>query len=273
MSLFCDENLQCTNNLSFFSSFIRLSRIFEGEWCLRNFWNRLSGRSIQIVDHRGSRPTVPEAPACSNRNRTRVRVSIGRLDDGKRPCRPTPINSSPPDGSPLLDNDQRITTMRRKSNCQFPKIIDPQSSRHKPVIAHWLSKYKSKEANSGRKEAQTAEKTRGRAQQGKRADVSEVIEAGGHPGRKSHESRASGREQYRETLLLFLLFLLHGFPFSRFSLSSPFSSPFTFASSWFEFSRLGSPFSTVPPRSRAGNRHRRCSSASSWLLGSIRVVD
>lgn len=28
-----------------------------------------------------------------------------------------------------------------------------------------------------------------------RADVSEVIEATGHPGRKSHESRASGREQ------------------------------------------------------------------------------
>lgn len=32
-------------------------------------------------------------------------------------------------------------------------------------------------------------------QEGKRADVSEVIEATGHPGRKSHESRASGREQ------------------------------------------------------------------------------
>lgn len=41
-----------------------------------------------------------------------------------------------------------------------------------------------------------------------RADVSEVIEATGHPGRKSHESRASGREQCRAALLVRLLLLL-----------------------------------------------------------------
>lgn len=35
--------------------------------------------------------------------------------------------------------------------------------------------------------------------------MSEVIEARGHPGRKSHESRASGREQCRETRLRLLL--------------------------------------------------------------------
>lgn len=38
-----------------------------------------------------------------------------------------------------------------------------------------------------------------------RADVSEVIEATGHPGRKSHESRASGCEQCRAALLVRLL--------------------------------------------------------------------
>lgn len=43
------------------------------------------------------------------------------------------------------------------------------------------------------------------ARGGKRADMSEVIEARGHPGRKSHESRASGREQCRETRLRLLL--------------------------------------------------------------------
>lgn len=31
--------------------------------------------------------------------------------------------------------------------------------------------------------------------------MSEVIEARGHPGRESHESRASGREQCRESVI------------------------------------------------------------------------
>lgn len=42
-------------------------------------------------------------------------------------------------------------------------------------------------------------------EESERADVSEVIEARGHPGRKSHESRASGREQCRAALLVHLL--------------------------------------------------------------------
>lgn len=43
---------------------------------------------------------------------------------------------------------------------------------------------------------------RQRGRESERADVSEVIEARGHPGRKSHESRASGREQCRAALLV-----------------------------------------------------------------------
>lgn len=60
-----------------------------------------------------------------------------------------------------------------------------------------------------------------------RADVSEVIEATGHPGRKSHESRASGREQCRAALLVRLLLLpplprhLSAVPSSFSSSSSP----------------------------------------------------
>lgn len=38
--------------------------------------------------------------------------------------------------------------------------------------------------------------------------MSEVIEARGHPGRKSHESRASGREQCRGALLSFVFLSL-----------------------------------------------------------------
>lgn len=46
-------------------------------------------------------------------------------------------------------------------------------------------------------------RTRGKMKrEDERADVSEVIEARGHPGRKSHESRASGREQCQAALLL-----------------------------------------------------------------------
>lgn len=48
----------------------------------------------------------------------------------------------------------------------------------------------------------------------RRADVSEVIEARGHPGRKSHESRASGREQCRRPVFFFF------FIFSSFSPAS-----------------------------------------------------
>lgn len=46
-------------------------------------------------------------------------------------------------------------------------------------------------------------RTKGKTEgEDERADVSEVIEARGHPGRKSHESRASGREQCQAALLL-----------------------------------------------------------------------
>ena len=51
-------------------------------------------------------------------------------------------------------------------------------------------------------------------EEGGRADMSEVIEARGHAGRKSHESRASGREQCREARLLLLLLLLLLLPLS-----------------------------------------------------------
>lgn len=72
-----------------------------------------------------------------------------------------------------------------------------------------------------------------------RADVSEVIEATGHPGRKSHESRASGREQCRAALLVRLL--LPPLPRHLSAISSSFSSS---SSSLEDLSSLP-PFSNV----------------------------
>lgn len=67
----------------------------------------------------------------------------------------------------------------------------------------------SRAADGRRSGAGFIEGGEGEAEEGEneRADVSEVIEATGHPGRKSHESRASGREQYRAALLVRLLLL------------------------------------------------------------------
>lgn len=50
----------------------------------------------------------------------------------------------------------------------------------------------------------SAKEERKKEEMVERADVSEVIEVRGHPGRKSHESRASGCEQcYRALYSLF----------------------------------------------------------------------
>lgn len=85
-----------------------------------------------------------------------------------------------------------------------------------------------------------------------RADVSEVIEATGHPGRKSHESRASGREQCRAALLVRLL----PPPLPRhLSVPSSFSSSSISSSSLEDFSslppfsnvRLCVPYEAIPP--------------------------
>lgn len=58
-------------------------------------------------------------------------------------------------------------------------------------------------------------------EENERADVSEVIEATGHPGRKSHESRASGREQCRAALLVRLLLLPSPLPRGHHTPPSP----------------------------------------------------
>lgn len=64
----------------------------------------------------------------------------------------------------------------------------------------------SRAADGRRRGAGFIEGSEGEAEgENERADVSEVIEATGHPGRKSHESRASGREQCRAALLVRLL--------------------------------------------------------------------
>lgn len=61
------------------------------------------------------------------------------------------------------------------------------------------------EGGQGSPEGGRGRGMRRRGRGSERADVSEVIEARGHPGRKSHESRASGREQCRAALLARLL--------------------------------------------------------------------
>lgn len=91
----------------------------------------------------------------------------------------------------------------------------------------------SRAADGRRRGAGFIEGSEGEAEgENERADVSEVIEATGHPGRKSHESRASGREQCRAALLVRLLPSLP----RHFSAVPP---SFSFSSS---SSSLGGPF-------------------------------
>lgn len=135
----------------------------------------------------------------------------------------------------------------------------------------------SRAADGRRRGAGFIEGSEGEAEgENERADVSEVIEATGHPGRKSHESRASGREQCRAALLvrlllpslsrhfsrrssLLLLFLLFFFPrrTSRLFRRSP-----TFASAF-----------RTSGRFRRANRHRHCSASPLYLLDLIRAAD
>lgn len=108
-------------------------------------------------------------------------------------------------------------------------------------------------------------------EENERADVSEVIEATGHPGRKSHESRASGREQCRAALLVRLLLLPSPLPRGHHTPPFPLPSPPPLL-----LLPLGTG-SSLPPRSSNVppelNRYRHCSASPLYLLDLIRAAD
>jgi len=132
--------------------------------------------------------------------------------------------------------------------------------------------------NGGRRGAGFVEGGEGEAEgENERADVSEVIEATGHPGRKSHESRASDREQCRAALLVHLLpSLLLRRSSLLFLLPSPpllLLLPLRKTTHLFRRSpALTSAFRTSG-RFRRANRHRHCSASPLYLLDLIRAAD
>lgn len=135
---------------------------------------------------------------------------------------------------------------------------------------------KSRAVDEHRRGAGLVEGGEGEAEgENERADVSEVIEATGHPGRKSHESRASGREQCRAALLVRLL----PPPLPRHLSAVPSSFISSSSSLPLRTSRLlrrSPPFASAfctSGRFRRANRHRHCSASPLYLLDLIRAAD